>query len=79
MFIAISIFILLAIVFIILFLFKSINKRSYIADDGTIFDNQSDLNVYQSLYEKTKLLFSVEEDNGSSQQIQGFEKSTSEN
>ena len=41
--IAIAIFILIAIVFLSLFLFKSINKKSFTAEDGSVFDNQSDL------------------------------------
>ena len=41
--IAITIFILIAIVFLVLFLFKSINKKSFTAEDGSIFDNQADL------------------------------------
>ena len=71
--IALAFFILIAIVFLTLFLFKSINKKSFIAKDGSVFDNQSDLDLYQNLYDKTKPLFS---DNGdsSSQQILGFEK-----
>ena len=73
--IAIVFFILLAIVFLLLFLFKSINKKKFIADDGSIFDNQSDLDVYQSLYEKTKPFFSIVNDNGSNQPIEGFDKS----
>ena len=73
--IAIAIFILFAIVFVVIFLFKSINKKSFIAEDGSIFDNQSDLDLYENLYEKTKLLFCNDEENSSFQQILGFEKS----
>ena len=73
--IAIAIFILVAIVFLILFLFKSINKKSYTAEDGSIFDSQSDLDSYQKLYEKTKSLFSNDDEKGSSQYIFGFKKS----
>ena len=72
--IAIAIFILIAIVFLILFLFKSINKKSFIAEDGSVFDNQTDLGIYQKLYEKTKPLFSLDDEKGSAQQILGFEK-----
>ena len=68
-------FILLAFVFLFLFLFKSINKKSFLADDGSIFSNQSDLDKYQRLYEKTKSLFSVVEDIDSNQNILGFDKS----
>ena len=45
--IAIDIFILVAIVFLGLYLFKSINKKSYTAEDGSVFDNESDLDVYE--------------------------------
>ena len=73
--IAIAIFILIALVFLSLFLFKSINKKSFKADDGSVFDNESDLDVYQKLYEMTKPLFSSDPEKGSAQSILGFEKS----
>ena len=73
--IAIAIFILVAIVFLSLFLFTSITKKSFTADDGSVFDNQSDLDIYQNLYDKTKVLFSLDDEKGSSTQILGFEKS----
>ena len=44
--IAIAIFILVAIVFLGLYLFKSINKKSFIAEDGSVFDSESDLDFY---------------------------------
>tara|TARA_Y100001968_G_C19075422_1_gene580443 strand:+ start:273 stop:605 length:333 start_codon:yes stop_codon:yes gene_type:complete len=72
--IAIVVFILIAIVFLILFLFKSINKKTFKAEDGSVFDSQSDLDTYQSLFEKTRPLFSEEEDKNTFQQIFGFEK-----
>ena len=68
-------FILLAFVVLLLFLFKSFNKKSFLADDGSIFSNQSDLDKYQRLYEKTKSLFSIVEDIDSNQNILGFDKS----
>ena len=73
--IAITIFILVAIVFLGLYLFKSINKKSFKAEDGSVFDKQSDLDIYQNLYTKTKPLFSPDEENASVQQILGFDKS----
>ena len=73
-FIAIAIFILIAIIFLTLSLFKSINKKSFTAEDGSVFDNQSDLDLYQNLYETTKPLFFVDEQKGSTQQILGLEK-----
>ena len=72
--IAIAILILVAIVFLSLFLYKSINKKSFTAEDGSTLDNQSDLDVYQQLYEKTKPIFIFEQDKGSSQLVLGFEK-----
>ena len=73
--IAIIFFVVLAIVFLLLFLFKNIKKQSFIADDGSAFKNQLDLDLYQSLYNKTKPLFSTEFDKATSQEILGFEKS----
>jgi len=73
--ISVAFFILLAIVFLLIFLFKNINKKSFIADDGSVFKNQSDLDLYQTLYEKTKPLFLLDEEKGSSQSILGFDKS----
>ena len=73
--IAIAIFILVAIVFLGLYLFKSINKKSFTAEDGSVFDCESDLDVYQKLYEKTKPLFNSDVEKASAQSILGFEKS----
>ena len=73
--IAIAFFVLVAIVSLILFLFKSINKKSFIAEDGTVFDSQSDLDLYQKLYEKTKPLFSDFDEKGSTLPILGYQKS----
>ena len=72
--IAIAIFILIALVFLSLFLFKSINKKKFTAEDGSVFDTQSDLDLYMNLYEKTKPLFSSTEENTSPQQLLGFEQ-----
>ena len=73
--IAIAIFILVALLFLTIFLFKSINKKSFIAEDGSVFDKQSELDLYQKLYDKTKPLFSLNDEKGSAQQILGYEKS----
>ena len=73
--IAIGIFILVAIGFLLLFLFKSINKKSFVAEDGSKFDNQSDLDVYKNLYEKTTPLFMPDDEKSTEQQILGFQKS----
>tara|TARA_Y100001968_G_C19340406_1_gene709192 strand:- start:372 stop:704 length:333 start_codon:yes stop_codon:yes gene_type:complete len=73
-FIAIAIFIFIAIVFLSLSLLKSINKKSYTAEDGSVFDSQSDLELYKNLYVKTKPLFSLDNDKASTQQILGLEK-----
>ena len=72
--IAIAIFILVAIVFLGLYLFKSINKKSFTAEDGSVFDNQSDLDLYMNLYEKTKPFFRINDENSSAEQLLGFEK-----
>tara|TARA_B100000965_G_scaffold399441_1_gene419411 strand:- start:2848 stop:3180 length:333 start_codon:yes stop_codon:yes gene_type:complete len=73
--IAIAFFILLAVVLLVSFLLKSINKKSFVASDGSVFSNQSDLDLYEILYEKTKSLFSATEDSASSMLKLGFEKS----
>ena len=73
--IAIAIFILVAIVFLLLFLFKSINKKSFIAEDGSVFDSQIDLEIYQNLYDKTKALFDCDDENASEKTILGFQRS----
>ena len=72
--IAIAIFILVAIVFLGLYLFKSINKKSFTAEDGSVFESQNDLETYQNLYQKTILLFNNDEEKNSSQPILGFER-----
>ena len=73
-FIAIAFFILVAIVFLGLYLFKSINKKSFTAKDGSIFDTQSELDIYQNLYDKTKPLFDSYDEKDSSQSILGFQR-----
>ena len=73
--IAIALFILVAIVFLILFLLKSINRKSFKAEDGSLFDNQNDLDIYQKLYKKTKPLFSGNNEEGSPNLGLGFDKS----
>ena len=72
--VAIAIIILIAIVFLSFYLFKSINKNSYTSEDGSVFDTQSDLDLYENLYDRTKPLFSLDDENGSARQILGFEK-----
>ncbi len=72
---AIAIFILLAIVFLALFLFNSISKKSFTATDGSVFDKQSDLDLYENLYDKTKPLFNIDDEKVSSQPILGFDRS----
>ncbi len=73
--IAIAVVILLAIVLLLLNVFKSINKKSFIAKDGSVFQNQTDLDLYQNLYEKTKPFFTLTDFNGSNQSLLGLEKS----
>jgi len=72
--VALAILILIAIAFLSLFLLKSINKKSFTALDGSVFDNQYDLDLYQNLYEKTKPLFISDNEKYSPQQLLGFEK-----
>ena len=72
--IVIASIVLVALVILLLLLFKGINKKSYIAEDGSVFENQSDLDLYMSLYEKTKPIFSFNDDNNSNGLILGFEK-----
>ena len=72
--VAIAGFILLAIVFLLLFLSKSISNKSFKADDGSVFDNQTDLDLYQKLFESTKPFFSLDEENSSTKPILGFDK-----
>tara|TARA_Y100001968_G_scaffold293118_1_gene298853 strand:- start:279 stop:518 length:240 start_codon:yes stop_codon:yes gene_type:complete len=46
------------------------------ADDGSVFQNQQDLDLYKNLYDRTKPLFSVSEQESSSiQPILGFDRS----
>ena len=73
--IAIAAFIIVAIFILVLALFKNINKKSYTAKDGSVFDNQSDLDVYQNLYDKTTPLFSPYDEKSSTTSILGFQKS----
>ncbi len=73
--IAIGFFLLLAIVFILLFLFKSISKSGFKASDGNIFASQADLDIYQNLLERTKPLFSSDPAKASSDLILGFDTS----
>ena len=73
--ISISVFILVAIVFLVIYLFKSINKKAFRAEDGTLFESQSDLDVYMNLYEKTKPFFSDNVDDTPSNTVLGFQKS----
>ena len=73
--IAVVSFLLLSIGFLFLYLSNSIKKKSFVADDGSVFENQSDLEVYQSLYERINPLFTVVEDKSINQPILGFDKS----
>ncbi len=68
-------FLLLSIVFIVVFLVTGIKKSNFVASDGTIFQNQSDLDVYQKLLEKTKILFTYDQENLKNQLILGFDTS----
>ncbi len=71
--IAIALFILLAIVFLLLFLVRSTSKKTFKSDDGSVFNNQEDLDLYQKLYEKTKPLFSLDDQQNPNQPVLGFD------
>ena len=73
--VVIAIFVLVAITFLLLFLFKSFSRKTFTSDDGSIFDNKSDLDSYQNLYAKTKSLFLSEDQQNSNYPLLGFEKS----
>ena len=73
--IAIGIFILVAIVFLVVSLLRSINKKSFKANDGATFDTKSELDAYQKLYDKLIPLFTTDEENDSAQSILGLQKS----
>ena len=73
--VGIGIFIFFAILILALSLFKSINKKSFKAKDGTSFDNQTELEVYETIYDKTIPLFMSDDEIGSAQSILGFKKS----
>ena len=72
--VVLSIIVLLAIAFLMLFLFKSVGQKTFSADDGSIFDNQTDLVTYQNLYAKTKSLFLSGDQPNSNYPLLGFEK-----
>ena len=72
--VVIVIFLLLAVAFLLLFLFKSIGKKTFTAEDGSVFDSQSDLDSYNILYDKTKSLFLSEDQASTSYPILGFDK-----
>tara|TARA_Y100001968_G_scaffold94688_1_gene85018 strand:- start:279 stop:611 length:333 start_codon:yes stop_codon:yes gene_type:complete len=72
--VVLAIFGLLALAFLMLFLFKSVARKTFSADDGSIFDNQTDLVTYQTLYAKTKSLFLSGDQPNSNYPLLGFEK-----
>ena len=74
-FVAIAFFLLLAIVFLLLFLFRSVEKKEFLAKDGSSFKNQYDLELYERLYEETKPIFSDIGTNSTNQTLLGFDKS----
>ena len=73
--IAITFFLLVAILFLLSLLLNNFNKKLFIAADGSVFETQIDLELYQKLYERTKPIFLYDEQQSSSQSILGFEKS----
>ena len=73
--IVLAISLLLATTVLLLFLFKGINIKSFKAEDGSVFYNKSDLDIYNNLYVKTKSLFLVENQQKTNTPIMGFDKS----
>ena len=72
--IVIAIVILVSIVFLVLFLLKSINKKTFKADDGSVFESQIDLDIYQNLFEKTLPIFTQNNEEGTTYPVLGFQK-----
>ena len=72
--VVLAILLVLSIAFLVLFLLKTISNKTFKAEDGTVFYNQSDLDSYQILYAKTKCLFLAEDQANSSYPVLGFEK-----
>tara|TARA_Y100001968_G_C19376945_1_gene728168 strand:- start:593 stop:925 length:333 start_codon:yes stop_codon:yes gene_type:complete len=72
--IVLCLFLLIAILIVLLYLFKSFSNKSFKASDGSIFNNQSELDSYKSLYTKTKTLFLLEAQKSSVKPILGFEQ-----
>ena len=75
MVIVLAVFLILALGFLLIFLFKNFNKKSFISEDGSVFDSQSALDSYQILLKKTKPLFFTDEQNKTNIPVLGFEKS----
>ena len=73
--IAIGIFIFAAVIILIFSLLKSINKKTFTAKDGSTFDTQSELEVYQNLYDKVIPLFMLDDERDKGQTILGFQNS----
>ena len=61
--------------FLLIYSFKNMNKKSFLSEDGLVFDNKSELDSYKILYEKTKSLFLLDDLKNPNISILGFEKS----
>ena len=70
--IVIGAFIVLIIFLLALFLINNLKRESFVAMDGSCFDSQSDLDLYQDILVKTKPLFD-ENDTSNSQTILGYD------
>ena len=68
--IAIVTFIALALILLISYLLKSLKKLTYKANDGSIFQDRADLDIYEKLAEGFNPLFSYE----NSENPLGFDK-----
>mgnify|MGYP001331561173 CR=1 FL=1 len=73
-FILIGVFIFLFLGFLVLFIISNIKKESFVADDGSSFSSQSDLELYQDLLLKTTPLFDSENLISNSKTVLGYEK-----
>ena len=65
---------LLVLTILAIFLIFKLRKKNFVAPDGSSFNSQIDLDLYQELLLKTEPLFSLNDDNSNSQKLLGFDK-----
>ncbi len=73
-FILIGVFIFLVFVLLVFFLLTNLKKENFVANDGSIFTSQYDLDLYHDLIIKTQPLFEPDETNSKSKTILGYDK-----